>query len=394
MKVDCKMKQVLIIEAQIKRYRLPFYQQLADALREADIQLRVGYSDPPSSETGKKDTCDLPLDYGMKVEGYWLLPEKLLLQPLFRAAITADLVVIDQGNRFLLNYFLLPLSRMGLRRVAFWGLGQNRQDGQLPLSEWYRRKTLSWVSWWFAYTQGTARYLVANGVTSSKITAVDNAVDTSEIREQVSRISVEDRSALRRSLGIHASAPVGIFCGMLDKVKNVPFLIASGKMIQARIPDFHLIVVGGGPEQSSVQDVARGLPWIHLTGPRFGREKSELIAISDAFLMPGRVGLVILDAFAAGLPLLSMRLKIHGPEMEYLEEGINGLISEPTVPAFADMATSLLLNRGALDRLKVGARESGAKYTIENMVANFREGIRQCLGSSALPSIARILQRE
>src|SRR5437762_6434631 len=129
------MKQVLIIEAQIKKYRLPFYQQLLEALRNVDIELRVGYSTPPPAEASKQDTCDLPRDYGMKVPGYWLLRQKLLLQPLFRAAMNADLVVIDQGNRFLLNHFLLPLSRTGLKRVAFWGLGENCQEGQVRLSE-------------------------------------------------------------------------------------------------------------------------------------------------------------------------------------------------------------------------------------------------------------------
>jgi L-malate glycosyltransferase len=380
------MKQVLIIEEQIKQYRLPFYELLVSELRNVDIDLRVGYSDPSPVEAGKKDTCDLPEDYGMKVKGYRLLQEKLLLQPLFRAAMAADLVVIDQGNRFLLNHFLLPFSRIGLRRVAFWGLGENRQDGQLLLSEWYRRKTLHWVSWWFAYTKGTARYLVANGVPGWKITAVDNAVDTSEFREHVRGFSFADRATTRESLGIRPLAPVGIFCGMLDKVKSVPFLIETGKMIRARIPDFHLILVGGGPEQSSVEAAARGLPWIHITGPRFAKEKSEFVAISDAFLMPGRVGLVILDAFAGGLPLLTTRLKIHGPEIEYLEEGINGLMSEPTIPAFADIATSLFSNRDALGRLQAGARESGTKYTIENMVANFSAGIQSCLGASARSS--------
>jgi len=388
------MQKVVLIEAQIKLYRFPFYEQLYSALRADNIELKVGYSDPANVEAGKKDTCDLPLKYGMKVKGYWLVQGKLLFQSLFETAMSADLVVIDQGNKFLLNHVLLPLSRIGMKRIAFWGLGKNCQDSQLGLSEWYRRKTLNWVSWWFAYTKGTASYLVENGVHSSKITAVENAVDTRQIRKHIEGIQLEQKAALRHRLGIPLSAPVGIFCGALSKVKSIPVLIDTGKLIRAQIPDFHLILVGGGPEESSVRASVQGIPWIYLMGPRFGKAKSELLAISDALLMPGAVGLVILDAFAAGLPLLSTRLKTHGPEMEYLEEGINGLISEPSAPAFADMATSVLLNRDGLDRLKVGARASGEKYTIENMVANFREGIHQCLGSSALPSIARVLQRE
>ncbi len=228
-----------------------------------------------------------------------------------------------------------------------------------------------------------------------EITAVDNAVDTSEIREHVRSISAAERCDLRRRLGIRSSAPVGIFCGTLGKIKGLLFLIESARMIRARVPNFHLILVGGGPEQSSVGSAVQGVPWIHLTGPRFAKEKAALFAISDAFLLPGAVGLAILDAFAGGLPLMSTRLEIHGPEMEYLEEGINGLISEPTIPAFADMATCLFSDRDALGKLQAGARESGTKYTIENMVANFVEGIQSCIASSApLSASCRLDEKE
>ncbi len=113
--------------------------------------------------------------------------------------------------------------------MAFWGLGENRQDGRSPLPEWYRRKTLNWVSWWFAYTKGTARYLIENGVPNSKITAVDNAVDTTQLRKQVGFVSPEQRLSLREALGISSTASVEIFCGMLSKVKGLPFLLEASK---------------------------------------------------------------------------------------------------------------------------------------------------------------------
>ena len=128
-----------------------------------------------------------------------------------------------------------------------------------------------------------------------------------------------------------------------------------------------------------------------MVGPQFGSQKSDLVGISNVFLMPGRVGLAVLDAFAAGLPLLSTRLSIHGPEMEYLEEGVNGLLSEPDVSAFAQMATKLLHDRENLDRLRKGARIAGAKYTIENMAANFCDGIQDCLRGHAAWSFRALL---
>jgi glycosyltransferase involved in cell wall biosynthesis len=345
------LKRVLIIEAQIKHYRVPFYERLFASLYRDGIQLRVAYSDPSPDEAAKRDTCNLPPQYGLKVRGHWLLQGNILFQAALLTALKSDLVVIDQANKFLLNHLLLPLGLLGVRRVAFFGHGKNDREDGLRFSEWYRRKTLNWVSWWFAYTQRTTNYLVANGVPGSKITTVNNAVDTDEIREQVEAMSEQQKSALRASLGIPLSSPVGMYCGALDEVKKIPFLIDAAKRIRSQITDFHLLLVGGGPEQR-LESAIGGHTWIHPLGPRFGREKSELMSISDILVIPGAVGLVILDAFSAGLPLLSTRLRIHGPEIEYLEEGHNGLLSEPEVSAFADMVSSLLSDCEALARLK------------------------------------------
>jgi len=386
------MKSVLIIEAQMKQYRAPFYARLNEALRADGIRLTVAYSDPPSFEAQKKDNCELPPEYGLKVNGSWLWPKRLLRQPLLKTALTSDLVIVEQANRFILNHLLLPLARLRLRRVAFWGLGENRQAGAIRVSEWYRRKTLDWVTWWFAYTKDTSRYLEAHGVPASKITAVQNAVDTREIRECVRGLTTQDRAALRGRLGIPETASVGIFCGMLDKVKGLPFLVESSRIIKSRIPDFHLILVGGGPEQAAVQRLIDDLPWVHWVGPRFGKEKAEFLAISDAFLLPGRVGLAVLDAFAAGLPMLTTRLKIHGPEIEYLEEGVNGLMSDHSPAAFAEAVSSVFSQRDYMAKLQGGAIASAERYSIENMVANFRAGIRSCLGLS--PSGAEVSERE
>jgi L-malate glycosyltransferase len=383
MLVSIDMKRVLIVEAQMKQYRVPFYERLRAALAAADIELRVAYSDPPPLEASKKDACDLPARYGMKVRGHWVAGGKLLFQPLLGAALQSDLVIVDQANKFLLNHLLLPLSLLGLKRVAFFGHGENGREDKQALSEWYRRRTLNWVSWWFAYTERTTRYLIANGVPAEKITTVNNAIDTNEIREQVSAMSTHRKDELRTHLGIPLNAPLGMYCGALDHVKRIPFLLDAAKLIRDHIPDFHLLLVGGGPEQASVQAAIETVPWIHFLGPRFGKDKARLIAISDAMLVPGAVGLTILDAFAGGLPLLSTQLSVHGPEIEYLQAGVNGALSEPEVSAFAQIAISIFSHAEELNRLRTGARNSGAKHTVENMAATFCAGIQQCLHSSS-----------
>lgn len=321
------MKKVLIIEAQIKQYRKPFYERLHSALCKEGVQLKIVYSAPAPSEAQKNDNCELPREFSVKTKGYWIGKERLLFQPAFREVASADMVVIDQANRFLLNHLLLPLSLFKMKKVAFWGLGENLQAGRSRFSEWYKMRTLNWVDWWFGYTEGTARYLREHSVPREKITAVQNSVDTKKIQLCVKNLTLSAKAAVRAGLGIGPSAPVGIFVGMLHKVKSIPFLIRAGEKIRQAVPEFQLIVVGGGPDESEIRQSAAQLPWIYFVGPKFGDRKSQLLAISDVLLLPGRAGLAVLDGFAAGLPLIATRLSIHGPEMEYFEDGRNGLIT-------------------------------------------------------------------
>jgi L-malate glycosyltransferase len=373
------IKKVLIIEAQIKRYRKPFYARLNSALGKEGVQLRVVYSAPSPSEVQKRDNCDLPREYGLKVKAYWMGNGRLLFQPALREVAKADLVIVDQANRFLLNHFLLPLSLVGLKRTAFWGLGENLQADRSRFSELYKERTLNWVSWWFAYTEGTARYLQGRGVPAEKITAVQNSVDTRRIQTCVKNLSPNARAALRARLGITPSMPVGIFVGMLHKVKSVPFLIQAGEVIRQSIPEFQLIVVGGGPDEEEIKENAAHHPWVHFVGPKFGNGKSRYLAIADLFLLPGRAGLAVLDGFAAGLPLVVTRVSIHGPEMEYFEEGRNGMMTAPDPEAYAQAVAMLLSNPKELQLLREGAAKSADKYSMEMMVENFKRGIMQCL---------------
>ncbi|HKN75901.1 MAG TPA: glycosyltransferase family 4 protein [Candidatus Acidoferrum sp.] len=373
------MKRVLIIEAQIKRYRQPFYDRLNTALCREGMKLQVVYSAPTPSEAEKQDNCELPPAYGAKVKGYWIGKGRLLFQPAFREIASADFVIVDQANRFLLNHLLLPLSLFKMKRVAFWGLGENLQTDRSRFSEWYKERTLNWVDWWFAYTEGTARYLRQHSVPPEKITAVQNSVDTRIIQMCVKNLSLDARAELRGKLGMGSFTPVGIFVGMLHKVKSIPFLIRAGEKVRETVPEFQLIVVGGGPDEEEIKHSAAHFQWVHFMGPKFGERKAQLLALADVFLLPGRAGLAVLDGFAAGLPLIATRLSIHGPEMEYFEEGRNGVMTASDPEAYGGAIAQLLSNPRELQLLREGAAISAEKYSIEVMVENFKRGIVQCL---------------
>jgi glycosyltransferase involved in cell wall biosynthesis len=368
------VNKVLIIQAEMIQYRVPFFTKLHSALKEDGIDLTVAYSNP-RSKTGKNDNCELLQAPGAKVQGYWVLGGRALYQPLLREVAAADLVIAQEANRLLLNYLLAVLSKFGMKRVAFWGYGENKDAKPSDFSELLRRRLAHEVDWYFAYTRGAAKNLASRGLPAETITTVGNAIDTRKLAELIEGIGQDELSLKKREFSIEENACIGLFCGVLHPDKGIGFLLEAAQAIRAKLPRFHLIVMGGGPEEEKVRTMSKKWPWIHGVGPRFGIEKAIFFKLADVFLLPGYVGLAILDSFAAGLPLLTTDIPYHRPEIEYLDPGSNGLMTEHDVEKYAAEIVSLFSNPALLRKLSDGALATARRYSIDTMVENFRVGV-------------------
>jgi glycosyltransferase involved in cell wall biosynthesis len=97
--------------------------------------------------------------------------------------------------------------------------------------------------------------------------------------------------------------------------------------------------------------------------------------------MPGLVGLAVLDAFAAGVPIVTLADSEHSPEIEYLVDGVNGrMVPAGTDPAgYAKHAAALLRDDAARQTLISGGLEASRRYTIEAMVERFAHGVQRAL---------------
>ena len=370
---------VCLVQGMAKQYRKPFFDGLYEQLKDAGVCLRVVYSDPNPREARRGDNIDLPETYGRKVPRLWLANERLLFQPLFREIGQADLVIVDHANKYLMTYPLLLASRLGLKKVAFWGHGRNRQASPSGASEWLKRRLIGAVDWWFAYTDGVARYVADCGFPVDRITSVHNSVDLSAFREQLAGVGATELEALRQFLGILPGARVALYCGGLHADKRLAFFVDAAVAIRQRLPDFRLIVVGAGAEEGLIKSAAEKYEWLQYVGPKFGQGKAAYFHLAEVFLCPGLVGLGILDAFAAGLPLVTSDLPIHSPEIEYLENGKNGLVTACDPEAYAEAVVSLLQDRVALSTMQSEARTASGSYSLEQMVINFRDGVLACL---------------
>ncbi len=373
------MRRVLIIAAQLKHYRSPLLVEVAHRLRAMGIELKVAYSGPSTHERAKSDTVDLPDEIGVKVPIWWLFGERVSIQHAWRFAREADLVVIEQGNRHLLNYLLLGLSSLGLGHVAYWGHGYNRQAQRAGFSEWLKRKLLKSADWWFAYTSGVAAYLERQGVAGETISVLHNTIDTSELSSALAGLDEAEKMEVRKQLGIAPSARIGLFCGSLYADKKLDFLIEAALLVRLAIPHFELVVLGDGPERGRIEAATRLYPFVHYVGPVFRAARAPYFAISELFVMPGLVGLAVVDAFAAGLPVVTTSVPIHSPEIEYVHDGANGVITEPDTLAYAHAIAALLVDAPRRRAMRDAALHTAAELPLRRMVDAFVDGIVKAL---------------
>lgn len=375
---------VVAIVANMKKFRIPFYQQLATELELRNITLRVVFSDPTSRECTKNDAADLEAPTGIKVTALHPLGARALVQFLpFRLVAKADLLITVQANGYLMNYVLQLLSWLKIKPVAFWGHAFNHQGNPASAREKMKRFFATKVDWWFTYTSRTSAYLVALGFPARRISVIENAVDTSGFASEVVKCKLNGIDAFRSGISGCEDPFIALYCGSLYPEKQLPFLLEVGDLLAARHANFRLLVVGDGPDRDRIRNAISTRHWLKDFGPQFGHEKARLFAASDIFLNPGLVGLAILDSFAAGLPFITAERVDHSPEFAYLQHQNNGLLLPFEVRTFADGVETIMADRCLRSALCRGATASAARLTLENMVRNVADGICRCLQSNS-----------
>jgi glycosyltransferase involved in cell wall biosynthesis len=151
--------------------------------------------------------------------------------------------------------------------------------------------------------------------------------------------------------------------------------------VRDRDPAFELVVLGGGPDLADLERRAADLPWLHVLGPTFGDEKVLAFAAARLFLLPGLVGLAVLDSFALQTPMVTIDVPYHGPEIAYLDADVNGVVlpADTSPQAYAAAVVALFEDEARWQRLVAGCREAANRYTIADMAARFADGVSRAL---------------
>lgn len=175
---------------------------------------------------------------------------------------------------------------------------------------------------------------------SEKCTVIPYGIDLNEYSQ------TDDITALAGKLRQEYGAPLILFTGHLVYYKGVDILLKA--MTQT---DAHLVVVGTGPLEKQLADQVAELSLtarVHFLGTVSQETLVALYHACDLFCLPSTYrseafGIVQLEAFAAGKPVISTNLPSGVPWVN--RDGISGLIVPPADPdALANAINSLLSN--------------------------------------------------
>jgi L-malate glycosyltransferase len=374
------MKRVLILYHYMPQWRRDFFDRLRGVLAGRDIALDLIYGRLKNRNASKGDEVQVPWGVFRENRVIRIAGQELYWQPALRDALQYDLVIVNQWNRLLINYVLMVLRHCSRARLALWGHGRNLQTSSTTLGNRMKMLHIRQCDWWFAYTEGVKRIVAAEGFDPDRITVVQNAIDTRFLAEAYANVSVEEVAALKATLGI-VGGPVAIFSGGMYLEKRIAFLVSACRGIKAVLPGFHMIFIGAGPDAGLVREFAASAPWVHYVGTKFGRERVPYFKLARAHLMPGLVGLALLDSFAMLTPMVTCQYPFHSPEIEYLNSGYNGLMTADTLEAFVSTTVKLLTDDEMHAHLVQGCSVDRETYTLDAAVNRFAEGVCAALAS-------------
>jgi glycosyltransferase involved in cell wall biosynthesis len=169
------------------------------------------------------------------------------------------------------------------------------------------------------------------------------------------RATLQMRSRLSEG---HPDSPLLLYVGRLSAEKEIDRI----KQVLTAMPQARLALVGDGPYRQGLERYFAGTQ-THFAGYLTGQPLAAAFACADAFIFPSRtetLGLVLLEAMAAGCPVVAAR---SGGIPDIVQDGVNGYLFDPNDEAGLVRATQhLLSNPSHREKLRHNARQEAERW--------------------------------
>jgi glycosyltransferase involved in cell wall biosynthesis len=379
------MRKVLFAhQSTIPHYRIPFYEAL-ELLRPEDWRFDVVFDlaeqENPQffSEPIDIEEFNFPL-LNVNTLSIQFRGKKIAYQTFWRRAAGYDLIIAENAVNNL-AYPLCQVHQVRGIKYAYWGHGRDHSVDQMSLakktSERLKMMLAKQADGFFAYTPRVKRYLEGEGLSPSRIFAVNNTIDINEQRRLFERWRPE-RPSIRQKFDLQGKKTL-LFVGRFTPNKRIDFLLKAFSILQKWDPAHHLLLIGSGGEVYNPGDYAN----VTYLGPIVEPDRlARFYTASDLFAFPGSVGLGPLQALCYDIPIVTIDSNVQMPEIDYLNHNNSIILPASTTPeAYASTIFELFDDQEELRALKSSIWPSIQHLTIEQMALNFIHGINIILAT-------------
>jgi PEP-CTERM/exosortase A-associated glycosyltransferase len=209
--------------------------------------------------------------------------------------------------------------------------------------------------------EGLRKDIVARGVAADKVTVIPNAVDI----EKFSMGGTPDL-ALKDQLGLGGSRLIG-FIGSFYAYEGLDVLLRAVPKLVARMPDLRVLLVGGGPQDAQLRQMAKDLniaDKVVFTGRVPHDQVNKYYDLLDVLVYP-RLSMRLTDLVTPLKPLEAMAqgrilaASDVGGHLELIEDGKTGVLFGADDPdSLADKVGALLAAHDTWPHL----RQAGRRY--------------------------------
>ena len=285
-----------------------------------------------------------------------------------QGSLQSDLVVLEQATKNLDTYLILVLRKILGKPTALWGHGMTITERQGRMQAALQRWMLRRADWFIGYTRDSESRALQNGAAAGRTSHVNNTIDA----EGVAR----HKEDLLPDPG-YEGRWVALYIGGLDPSKRIHELLQIAKNVYERDKRFLLVVAGTGILESVVLDASHE-PWLKFVGRVDDAGKARWGHGASILLVPGRVGLVVIDSFTLGLPIVTSRDSDHAPEFEYLDNENSVVTNDAEI---VEVIIRLMQNDSMLLALQTAASADADKYSLDAMVSAFRSAVEQSMAT-------------
>ena len=169
-------------------------------------------------------------------------------------------------------------------------------------------------------------HLVRLGFQERKIRVVHNGIDAEKYSPE--RVSEEERSKIRESLGVSSDEFMILFVGRLNWVKGADTLVQSMPEILSSVPKAKLVIVGVGDQQEFLKHEVSKLGIQDKVVLKYEflpeEEKIKFYAASDVCVFPSKYepfGIVCTEAMSMGKPVVVGARNISGLREQVVPSG-------------------------------------------------------------------------